>query len=294
MLRSVPVLFYLTIFLVSGCTPVCSYAETIAVAPDEQANNTAPRQSPDRSDAGNFNRAYFKGYITDFTGIITSPARWDSSDWFTATTAVGIIAGLYDNDAKIQKWVLQHRTNTTNDIGNTITYIGHGKFTIPLLGGMYLYGHVADSVKMRKTVLLSAESFVLTGIFVQALKYSTGRHRPYTDDPPHTWDGPRLHNTGSRMSFPSGHASSAFAVATVIATEYGSVAVATLSYTVATITALNRVAHNAHWLSDVVAGSAIGYFTGKAIVASHSEGSRMGLAPLIEGDTQGLLVTYRY
>jgi hypothetical protein len=58
-------------------------------------------------------------------------------------------------------------------------------------------------------------------------------------------------------------------VATVIASEYDNTAVQALAYGVATISALNRFMHNAHWSSDTVVGAAIGYFTGKAIVASH-------------------------
>jgi hypothetical protein len=250
-----------------------------------------PREAPVE-----FNRDYFNGYFTDFKNIITSPARWDKSDWITAVAVTGVAVGLYDNDAKIQKWVLDHRTTTTNNIGDDATLAGNGALTVPIVGGMYLYGYVADDGKMRKTSLLSVESFVLTGVFVQVLKHATGRHRPYTDDGPNAWDGPRLHNSGANMSFPSGHASSAFSVATVIASEYDNIIVPTLAYGVATITALNRVSHNAHWSSDIFVGSAIGYFTGKAVVASHRGGGdgRLSLAPMVIGDNVGMGITYKF
>jgi len=243
-----------------------------------------------------FNKDYFKGYVTDFKNVVTAPARWDSSDWITAGIITGIAVGLYENDAKIQKWVLDHKTTTTNNIGDDVTDFGHGKFTPVILGGMYLYGHVADDGKIRKTVLLSAESFVLTGVLVQTIKYATHRHRPNTDDPPHTFDGPSLSGTSSNSSFPSGHASSAFAVATVIASEYDNSFVPPLAYSIAVITALNRVSHNAHWSSDAFVGSAIGYFTGKAIVAFHRNGkeSDLSLAPLISDGELGMVLTYRF
>lgn len=243
-----------------------------------------------------FNTNYMKGYVSDFTGILSSPARWDSSDWLTATLVTGAAVGLYDNDAKIQKWVLGHKTSTTSDIGDKTTLIGFGALTIPVVGGMYLYGYLADDGKMRKTSLLTVESFILTGVFVQTLKYGAGRHRPYTNDPPHTWDGPRSNGSDSTMSFPSGHASSAFAIATVIASEYDNIAVQVFSYGIAGITALNRVAHNAHWSSDVFVGSAIGYFTGKAVVASHQgpRESNLSLAPTIIGNDVGMSLTYKF
>ena len=242
------------------------------------------------------NKEYFKGYLSDFKNIVTSPARWDTTDWITAVAVTGVGVTLYDNDAKIQKWALDHKTTTTSNIGDDATLAGNGALTAPIVGGMYLYGYLADDGKMRKTSLLSVESFVLTGVFVQVLKHATGRHRPYTGDPPHTWDGPRIHNSGSNMSFPSGHASSAFAVASVIAMEYDNIIVPTLAYGVATITALNRVTHNAHWSSDIFVGSAIGYFTGKAVVASHRGGGeeRLSLAPMIIDENVGIGITYKF
>jgi membrane-associated phospholipid phosphatase len=98
------------------------------------------------------------------------------------------------------------------------------------------------------------------------------------------------------MSFPSGHGSSAFAIATVIASEYDNPVVQTLSYGVAAITALDRIAHDAHWASDTFVGSAIGYFIGKAVVASHRGGSegRLSLAPAMIDNDLGMILTYKF
>jgi hypothetical protein len=242
-----------------------------------------------------FNEDYVKGYGKDFISMVTSPARWDTKDWITATLVTGAAIGLYENDAKIQKWALDHKTTTTNNIGDNATLAGFGALTIPIVGGMYLYGSFADDGKMRKTSLLSVESFILTGVFVQTLKYSTGRHRPYTEDGPRRWDGPGVHH-GAELSFPSGHASAAFSVATVIASEYDNIIVPTLAYGIATITALNRVTHNAHWSSDTFMGAAIGYFTGKAVVASHrnSTVNSLSYAPIATDGGLGMVLTFRF
>jgi len=243
-----------------------------------------------------FNINYFKGYGTDLKSIVTSPVRWDTTDWITATLVSGAAIGLYENDVKIQKWVLDHKTTTTNNIGDTVTDFGHGKYTPVILGGMYLYGHVTADDKFGKTVLLSVESFVLTGVFVQTIKHAAHRHRPNTDDPPHTFDGPSFHSTSSNSSLPSGHASSAFAVASVIASEYDNFFVPPLAYSIAAITALNRVSHNAHWMSDIFVGSAIGYFTGKAVVASHRNNKKgdLDLTPIAGNGLTGMILTYSF
>ena len=297
----------MNVLILLRCIIVCSLALFFTIpgasfADDSISSSTTTAQEP--RPAGTvrtgtqveFDRAYFSGYIADFKHILTSPARWDSSDWLTATLVSGAAIGLYDNDAKIQKWVLDHKTTTTNNIGDNVTYLGHGKFTPVVLGGMYLYGHLTDDGKMKSTVLLSVESFILTGAFTQTLKYAGHRHRPYAEDGSREWDGPKFGGNGSYMSFPSGHASSAFAVATVIASEYDNVVVPVLAYGVAAITAMNRVTHNAHWTSDVFVGSTIGYVTGKAVVASHQgvKENRLSLVPLVEGKDLGAVLVYKF
>jgi membrane-associated phospholipid phosphatase len=242
-----------------------------------------------------FNKDYFNGYVTDFKSMIASPARWDTSHWITATLLTGATILLYENDAKIQKWALDNKTTTSNDIGDKATMAGCGVLTIPIVGGMYLYGALADDGKMRKTSLLSVESFVLTAVVVQTLKYATGRHRPYTGDGPRAWDGPGIHDD-AELSFPGGHASTAFSIATVIASEYDNIIVPTLAYGIATLTALNRVTHNYHWMSDVFVGAAIGYFTGKAVVASHRNGmeNKLSFTPILNDGGLGIILTYRF
>lgn len=289
---------FMLVCLLSACSTVTAWAqaEKPDAVEDRPSQEVSENKDPQSEDAVELNKEYFKGYVSDFKNIVTSPARWDASDWITAVAVSGVAVGLYDNDAKIQKWALDHKTKTTDKIGDDATLAGNGVLTAPIVGGMYLYGYLADDGKMRKTSLLSVESFVLTGVFVQVLKYGTGRHRPYTGDPPHTWDGPFARHSGTNMSFPSGHASAAFSVATVIASEYDNIIVPTLAYGVATITALNRVTHNAHWSSDIFVGSAIGYFTGKAVVASHRGGGeeRLSLAPMIIDENVGIGIIYKF
>jgi hypothetical protein len=280
----------LCVLITAFTFPAFAFAEELTSTITVTALHVQEKQNASNASAGKFNKEYFKGYVTDFQNIVTVPARWDSSDWITAGIVTGIAVGLYNNDAKIQQWVLDHKTTTTDNLGDNVTALGL-TYTPVLLGGMYLYGYVADDSKMRKTVLLTVESVILTGFFVQTLKYTTQRHRPYTGDGPHTWDGLELHGSNSKLSFPSGHASTDFAIATVIASEYDNFIVPPLAYGIATITALNRISHNDHWSSDVFVGSAIGYLVGKTIVASHrnSKESALSLAPMISNGELGMV-----
>jgi len=72
----------------------------------------------------------------------------------------------------------------------------------------------------------------------------------------------------NNRSFPSGHASTTFAAATVLDRYYGW-RVAVPSYVVASYVAASRLHANRHHLSDVVFGAAVGVWAGRAVSARH-------------------------
>lgn len=248
-----------------------------------------------QSDGIDLSVNYWKGYISDTKTIITSPSHWDSRDWIKASLFAGVTIGLYAFDQDIQDWVQDNRNDTTNDIAKFAKPFGEGIYTLPPLLVFYIYGHYFDNKKAKRVSLLSLESFAVTGIFTQVIKFTGHRHRPTSGDSSTTWDGPAF--SASNLSFPSGHASSAFSIATVIALEYEDmVIIPPLSYGIATLTALSRVNDNDHWASDVFFGSGIGYFTGKAIVNLHSgkNDGKLAIIPVIDEKYTGLLIAWKF
>jgi membrane-associated phospholipid phosphatase len=77
---------------------------------------------------------------------------------------------------------------------------------------------------------------------------------------------------GNRLngSFPSGHTTVAFAAATVYALEYANKTwVPIFAYTAASLIGFSRITENKHWATDVLAGAALGYLTGKQVVNNY-------------------------
>jgi len=279
-----------TFFVTGSSSPAAEPAQPIdQPLPDIQKKNEQPQRPPVE-----LNKEYFKRYWTDTKAILTAPAQWDQSDWIKASVVLGVTAGLYTQDDKIRIWVQKHKTRGTTHFADDASKIY--TYSLPALGALGLYGYVVKDEKAKTTFLLGAESVIITSVFVQTLKRSTGRHRPSTGDSHDTWSGPTPSGHNERLSFPSGDASTAFAIASVVASEYDNVIVPPLAYTAATLVALERVHNNAHWASDVFLGSAIGYFAGKAIVRYHSgkQESTLSLTPMIDGKDVGLMVTYRF
>jgi membrane-associated phospholipid phosphatase len=196
---------------------------------------------------------------------------------------------LYARDEKIMSWVQDNKSSTLNRTVYDVKQAGI--LGLAATAGLGIYGFASGEEKARNTFLLSAESLIITGVFVQTLKHTTGRHRPYTGDPSNSWSGPTTR--GSHASFPSGDASSAFAIASVVASEYDNAVVPPLVYGLSTLIAAGRVYNNAHWPSDVFLGSVIGYVTGKTIVATHQKTAKrdVNIAPLIDGEVTGLVLT---
>lgn len=110
--------------------------------------------------------------------------------------------------------------------------------------GLKACGYEGRSGWGRMIVSDAFSAAIMAGA-VNGLKYSVGRLRP---------DGSR------RNSFPSGHTATAFMTATMLHKEYGwrSPWFSIGGYTAAAVTGVSRILNNRHWLSDVIAGGAIG------------------------------------
>jgi membrane-associated phospholipid phosphatase len=99
-------------------------------------------------------------------------------------------------------------------------------------------------------------SLSITGIFINLIKWIAGRHRPID-----------LFNSGhfgfdyfgqvyELISFPSGHAQTAFTLATALTILYPRCGIPV--FIMATAVGISRIILTSHYLSDVIAGASIG------------------------------------
>jgi membrane-associated phospholipid phosphatase len=122
--------------------------------------------------------------------------------------------------------------------------------------------------------LHTAEAVVLAELSTYLVKFAFGRERPYfagTDHPGFFRFG-RGFKGAAYSSFPSGHASAAFATASAVTAEVSSRApgatwvVAPLMYGSAAMVGWARLQSNKHWLSDVFMGAGMGTLIGIKVV----------------------------
>ncbi|MFH1296654.1 MAG: phosphatase PAP2 family protein [Bacteroidota bacterium] len=238
------------------------------------------------STAGNhqasyIDKRYLKSYLTGARDIAISPLRWNTFQWVGATAVVGTTVLLFTQDGPIQEWVQANRSPSLDQISRYLFEpIGSGVYSLSAMGVLYGCGLIWHDDRAKLTALKGVEAFVLAGITSQIIKHLTHRHRPNQDEPPkpEEWDGP--FQGFDYTAFPSGHATTAFAIATVVATSYQqTIWVPIVCYTLATGAALSRVYDNKHWVSDVVLGSVVGFAIGKLVIKNESKLKVLPVSP---------------
>jgi membrane-associated phospholipid phosphatase len=191
--------------------------------------------------------------------IWTSPfhtSKKDAKWWLIFGGATGglIAADKYiSKNAPNQLW-LQH-------LGNDTSYLGEPYTLLPLTAGFYFGGTAFHSDHFREMGLLAFEALADVTIEQLALKSIFDRQRPLEGH----GDGEFEASTNPRYnsSFPSGHAIETMALASVVAHEYPhKLWVQILAYAYAGGVIGARLAANRHFPGDVMAGGALGWFTG--------------------------------
>jgi membrane-associated phospholipid phosphatase len=205
-----------------------------------------------------------KFILTDQKRIWTSPFHTKKSDIKYWAIFGGATAALIATD----KYVSHNapRTPWLEHLGDDVSYLGEPYTLIPIAAGFYFYGAAKSDEHFREAGLLSFETLADVTVVELAIKSITDRERPLqgtTDGHFFTSESPRYDS-----SFPSGHAIETFALASIFAHEYhDKFWVKFLAYAYAGGVVGARLAANKHFPGDVMAGSAIGWFTGDYVYA---------------------------
>ena len=136
-------------------------------------------------------------------------------------------------------------------------------------GGFYAVGFASGNRRMEDIGLHTVESILIGATVTGAIKVAAGRARPRLNtDSATNFKLMRGLKDDDYRSFPSGHATAAFAFASLVSAETSHWwpesrwIIGPIVYGGAALTGVSRIYNNAHWASDVIAGAAIGTLTG--------------------------------
>jgi membrane-associated phospholipid phosphatase len=205
-----------------------------------------------------------KRYGSDAAAIVRAPLQWDEAMWRKVAIITAADAAAFAADESIAGFVQRNRSHAGDQFAKTITPFGGGR-ALQVSGATFLLGLATHNPRLRDTGRDAIEASILaSGLITPAIKRVAGRSRPFENEGAFAFD-PFSRNE----SFPSGHATNAFAVASVFAAHSDGWVVPAIAYTLATGVAVSRVNDNVHFTSDVLAGAVIGTAVGRSIVARH-------------------------
>ena len=197
--------------------------------------------------------------IRDQFGMWTSPARARMSDATWLIPLGGFAAALFATDSDVSR----HLSDAPSTLLRYKHISDYGAYSMAGgAAGLYLLGLTTHNDHERESGFLSGEAAIDALAMVEAIKYASGRERPYLDNA-----NGRFFKGGA--SFPSEHAAGAFAIAGIMAHEYPSPFMKFLSYGLATVVSATRVNAKEHFPSDVLIGAAIGYLTSAYVYRQH-------------------------
>jgi hypothetical protein len=226
---------------------------------------------------------------SDVKDYVTAPLHAGRRQWVGFGAAIGAIAlaHQYDDDVREHFETVTVASGTEPDTRD----VRDSAPAVLALGATWIAAVVADEDDGRREAGAMLEAAAFSSVASYALKEITSRERPFATDDPNAWreDGD---------SFPSMHAAAAFAIGTVMA-ESGSDRLRwlrrTLGYGLGVGTAYARMDNDAHWLSDTVAGAALGIATARFVMKQRDNESRgrVTFAPLPGGLEVGYVVDLR-
>jgi len=243
-------------------------ASALGALPAVSAAQAARSQAPDS----------LPRVSVDSTRATASVPLLSKRDAWMLTGAVLATASLAPFDHDIQR---AFRAEDMRDNGS----LRRGASALAFTGGpgpfvagglLYVAGEAMQSQRVATLGVTLTEGVVLAAGLNGFVKGVTGRALPNATsaEPGEFSFGRGFHDgNGSFVSFPSGHTAASFAAAAVVANEVslwkpaaGRVVTPAL-YSVATLVAVSRLYENVHWASDLPLGAAIGWWSGRTVVA---------------------------
>lgn len=163
--------------------------------------------------------------------------------------------------------------------------LGNAKAIRPMAVLVVFGALMSGEHRVQDAAFTSLEAVVYANLMTNTLKLLYGRARPYQEE-----GAAVLEPFSGNSSFPSGHATTAFALVTpwvVYFPHYGTAAL----YVLAGTAAFTRMVTNVHWFTDVVAGAALGTVTGYWLSRRHQQaGARV--QPVAGASTLGVRLRF--
>jgi hypothetical protein len=178
--------------------------------------------------------------------------------WYHAGLTLGGIALASLLDETVRNQLQAHRSSGRDDVAGVFRRMGQAEVFGTVGIGTIVVGVVTGNPRIRRAGERISAGLLLAGTLGVIAKEVVGRRRPDL-----TGSAYRFKPFSGRDAWPSGHTTMAFALATSVSDEIHSTPVTIGLYSAAALTGWSRLNDNRHWLSDVLAGAALGITSAK-------------------------------
>jgi hypothetical protein len=217
---------------------------------------------------------------------------------FFTTTALAIASSRDEDGGLDAQAAADFSEDTQNDQGASrlLSDVGDTAAGVFLISVGYLSARWSHHDRFAEASSLSAEALISAGLWSSVLKAVTARTRP---------EGTGTGNFGDYSpkpgeqvgSFPSGHATGAFTVATVFAGVYSDHRwVSWVAYGAAGLIGASRVSLSRHFPTDVVAGALLGNSFGRMVLTRSRESAprQSTIMPIVSPVDRQLGLVWNY
>lgn len=252
----------LLVFALEGWAQIIVSQGQQQLDPQPVAERAGASRFPE-PDADPENRLFLpllKHFTNDQRQFWTSPKELRKPGaWETFLPFVGFTGALIAGDSWMAKQVPMSQVQHSRDISNYAVFS-----LVGAAAGSYVFGQFTGNDRLRESGFLSGEAALNSTLIAYVFKEATMRQRPYEGNGNGSfWRG------GS--SFPSEHSALAWSVASIVAHEYPGPLTKILAYGLASTVTMTRVTGKQHFPSDVVVGSALGWYLGRQIYRAHHD-----------------------
>jgi membrane-associated phospholipid phosphatase len=196
-----------------------------------------------------------------FDCILAPPAGAQAAGYEKAAFAGSVVLALAE-DRQIDRFMRHHASASLDHLAADVDPFGRAQYIEPALAAAIILPWITRDRPLARSAIRVALAYFAADGTESILKPLVGRHRPDSTERPFSFRPFR--NDAAWHSFPSAHATHAFALAEAISVESGSAPLRDAAFVGASIVGAQRVYKQAHWTSDVVVSAALSAVVTKA------------------------------
>ncbi len=190
------------------------------------------------------------------------PPLFTRSDLRFGAFAVAAIAASALLDRPVGEEAPEENSAFARHLSHDAADLGNPLYSGPVLLAAYGAGRLLHRSALESGAFRVGAGVLAAGAVTGAIKLAVGRERPYETP----GDADVIRPFSGHTSFPSGHATVAFALAAGISHVTTARWVPWVVYPAAALVGWSRLRDDEHWTSDVVAGALVGSWTAEKAI----------------------------